>query len=59
MGRYTRAVIRADWFNDDSPLCPSLYVDDNVTIDTGLLWADGETIWREPNPLGFGRDGEW
>jgi len=32
---------------------------DHEAVYTGLLDADGDEIWREPNPIGFGRDGEW
>jgi hypothetical protein len=60
MARYIRArKPRADWVDDDNPLIPTLTVDDNETIDTGLLWPDGETVWRSPNPIGFGRNEEW
>lgn len=65
MSRYGRPKAlrpRADWFDDDSPLsplCPELSVDEHVAVNTGLIWADGEPIMREPNPMGFGRDGEW
>jgi hypothetical protein len=50
-------------FDDDywpeSPICTSLTVDEHVAVDTGLLDADGNSIWRAPNPMGFGRDEEW
>jgi hypothetical protein len=49
----------AYWYDDDSPLCPDISVDEHVAIDTGLVWETGEPIMREPNPVGFGRDGEW
>lgn len=41
------------------PLLDSVTVSDHEAIDTGLLDADGNTIWRMPNPIGFGRDDEW
>lgn len=44
---------------DDSPMIPALSVDDHEAVDTGLLWADGSSIMRAPNPMGFGRDDEW
>lgn len=50
---------RADWIDDDGPLIPSLTVDDHEDVDTGLIAATGEPIYRVPNPIGFGRDGEW
>lgn len=34
-------------------------VADHVATDTGLLDANGDPIMRAPNPMGFGRDGEW
>jgi hypothetical protein len=34
-------------------------VPENCAVDTGLVSADGITIWREPNPVGFGKDDEW
>ena len=34
-------------------------VDEHVATDTGLLDADGNIIWRTPNPVGFGKDDEW
>lgn len=50
---------RADWIDECNPLLPSLTVSDSVAIDTGLLDAHGDSIMRAPNPMGFGRDGEW
>ena len=34
-------------------------VSDHEPTDTGLLDANGEAIWRAPNPVGFGKDDEW
>ncbi|WP_333883814.1 hypothetical protein [Sphingobium yanoikuyae] len=34
-------------------------VADHEAADTGLLDAHGNAIMRAPNPIGFGRDGEW
>lgn len=34
-------------------------VPDHEATDTGLLDAHGNPIMRAPNPMGFGRDGEW
>lgn len=49
-----------DLFDDErGGFVPSISVDEHVATDTGLLDADGNTIWRAPNPLGFGRDEEW
>lgn len=61
MPRYTKAQNRprADWLDDDGPLIPCLTVDDRVAVDTGLIWETGESVMREPNPIGFGRDEDW
>lgn len=32
----------------DTPMVP-----EHVALDTGLLDADGGTIWRAPDPIGF------
>lgn len=50
---------KADWSDDDYPLIPAINVPEHEAADTGLLDAKGNTIWRAPNPMGFGRDGEW
>lgn len=34
-------------------------VPDHEAADTGLVDANGNPIMRAPNPMGFGRDGEW
>jgi hypothetical protein len=54
-----RTWIEDDLWDDEGPLIPSLTVSDHEPSDTGLLDANGDTIWRAPNPIGFGRDGEW
>ncbi|MFS0736915.1 hypothetical protein ABC347_07685 [Sphingomonas sp. 1P06PA] len=60
MSRYSRRPPRAcDDEDYDPPLIPDLTVPDHESVDTGLLWADGSTIWRDPNPIGFGRNDEW
>lgn len=46
-------------WDDNEPLRPHLSVDDAKEIDTGLVSADGDPIWRIQPPIGFGRDGEW
>jgi hypothetical protein len=64
MGRYVsrhRTPERSyeeDWW-DKGPLVPHLTTDDSVAVNTGLLDAGGNAIWRTPNPIGFGRDEEW
>lgn len=35
------------------------HVPEHVATDTGLLDARGDPIMRAPNPVGFGKDGEW
>jgi hypothetical protein len=47
-----------DVWNTD-PMLPAVSVDDHEAVFTGLLDAKGEEVWRAPNPMGFGRDGEW
>lgn len=42
-----------------APLVTSLTVDECVAVDTGLVDADGNNIFRSPLPVGFGRDEEW
>ena len=61
MSRYFTAAPkpRADWADGDYPMLPDLSVADHEATDTGLLDASGDSIWRAPNPMGFGRDGEW
>ena len=43
----------------DQPMIPNLTVDDHIAVDTGLVDQSGDPIMRAPNPIGFGRDGEW
>lgn len=63
MSRYfTRAArhyIEDETFDSDTPLIPSPCVPDHEATDTGLLDLRGDMIMRAPNPIGFGRDGEW
>ena len=52
------------WVEDedawDAPICDHIpTVNDHEPVDTGLLDAGGNTIWRAPNPVGFGKDDEW
>ncbi len=50
---------RADWLDEDYPLIPEITVCEHDAIDTGLVDELGDPIMRAPNPIGFGRDGEW
>lgn len=66
MSRYFVKRPRAEgWCGDDlfdderGGFTPSITVDEHVAIDTGIMDADGNSIWRAPNPVGFGRDEEW
>lgn len=63
MSRYftqpPRAYVADDLWPEDAPMIPTLSVSDHQAVDTGLVNATGDTIWRAPNPIGFGRDGEW
>jgi hypothetical protein len=65
MARYVRRpptarlYVEDHIFPDESPMLPSVSVDDHEPVNTGLLWEDGSPVWRAPNPIGFGRDGEW
>jgi hypothetical protein len=45
--------------DDWNPLVPSLEVDDHIAVETGIIDERGDPIMRAPNPVGFGRDGEW
>jgi len=60
MTRYTRGPkAPVSWIDDDSPLVPEVQVPEHIPVETGLIWADGQPIMREPNPMGFGRDEDW
>lgn len=55
----SRAWVADDdvWPADVAGHIPS--VSGHSAIDTGLLDANGDTIMRAPNPMGFGKDDEW
>jgi len=59
MSRYftapARARVKAEWW-DCPPLLPNLSVPDHESTDTGLLDANGDTIWRAPRMMGFIRE---
>jgi len=60
---YSRPRAKALWVADDTycePTRPETpQASDHEPTDTGLLDASGDTIWRAPNPMGFGKDDEW
>lgn len=61
MARYTtiKSNDAPSWMSD-VPLLPNLCVDDSKGLtDIGLLDSNGDTIYRFPIPIGFGRDEEW
>jgi len=55
--RRASVQIEDDCYTD--PLIPNIDAPEPEASFTGLLDAKGEEIWRAPNPIGFGRDGEW
>jgi hypothetical protein len=62
MARYfskPSAWVGEDLYSDDAPMIPPLFVPEHQATDIGLLDADGNTIWRAPNPVGFLKDSEW
>lgn len=56
MTKRAKAWIEDEVSWDDAPMIPNIEVDNHECVETGLLWADGSTIWRAPNPIGFGSD---
>lgn len=60
----TRYVTASGWIEDEhfserNPSPGPIITDTHRPIDTGLLAANGKPIMRLPNPMGFGREGEW
>jgi hypothetical protein len=59
MSRYftrPKAATRSFWVEDDCDNYSSQgvpEVPDHVATHTGLLDANGDDIWRAPNPIGF------
>lgn len=47
------------YFPDDAPMLPDLCAPETRPVNTGLLDAQGNELWRQPYPMGFGRDEEW
>lgn len=61
MPRYVirpRADTECDWWTADR-IQPVPQVSDHQHVDTGLVDRNGNSIWRSPNPIGFGKDEEW
>jgi len=54
-----RGYIEDDTYPAQTPMLPSLHVEGAAEVDTGLVWADGSTIYRVSPPIGFGRNDEW
>ena len=50
--------IETPLWDDNEPHRPSLSVDGEKEIDTGLIDAAGHSIYRLQEPIGFGRDNE-
>lgn len=62
MARYVRKPARSFYVDDEvfgEPSRNVVEVPEHEPVFTGLLDADGGEIWREPRPIGFGRDSEW
>lgn len=60
MARYViRPRANDDEYWPEPQTVTNLEVADHEATDTGLLDADGNIIWRLPNPMGFGKDDEW
>jgi hypothetical protein len=60
MSRYVtragRGYIETPLFDDRrASLTPDLTVDDAKSVDTGLVSASGDPIYRLQDPIGFGR----
>lgn len=50
--RSTKPRADADW-SEDIPRPSNLEACDHEATPTGVLDADGNEIWRAPNPIGF------
>lgn len=58
MTRYfTRA--KDETYSPDTGPLPTITVPEHEATNTRLLNTNGDIIWRAPNPMGFGKDGEW
>lgn len=63
MPRYTIRPQAGGWIEDDTSFyesdIPYIEVPEHYAVFTGLIDAKGNEIWREPNPMGFGKDEDW
>jgi hypothetical protein len=64
MSRYftrPKAATRSFWVEDEhygaNTAITHVEVPDHVATHTGLLDANGDDIWRAPNPIGFRFEG--
>lgn len=59
MPRYFTLKPRADddWYEPAINHIPT--VDEAEPVDTGLIDEHGNSIFRAPRPVGFGKDEEW
>jgi hypothetical protein len=51
--------VEDDYYAPSPGHLPTPEVLEHEATDTGLLDSNGDTIMRAPNPMGFGKDGEW
>lgn len=50
--------VEDETYSPDTGPLPTITVPEHEATDTGLLTANGDSIWRAPNPMGFGKDNE-
>lgn len=53
MSRYFTRKRPSQWIADDLGPEDAPMIREHEATDTGLLDADGNTIWRAPNEMGF------
>ena len=56
MPRYRVRGDWEEWGDDFTPFVPSLTVDTDWGVDTGLVDQYGNPIFKQPNPIGFHAD---
>lgn len=62
MSRYfvrARGYVEDDVWATEPGRIPDICVPEHEATNTGLLDVNGSAIMRAPNPMGFGKDGEW